>query len=172
MRLVRASTNISRKSTRSRSATTKFALATTCSSFRLSNKRDKLHPTSEFIAAAWRGGGYMTASRGRVEGIGESPHERRHGWLKNGNPPGDLSKAPRCGAKNRRDASCQCPAMRNGRCRLHGGLSTGPKTPEGIERIRRAATKHGMYSAAAITERKRFRDMFKDCREVLFAAKR
>jgi hypothetical protein len=28
--------------------------------------------------------------------------------------------------------------MRNGRCRLHGGLSTGAKTPEGIERIRRA----------------------------------
>jgi hypothetical protein len=53
-----------------------------------------------------------------------------------------------------------------------GGLSTGPKTPEGIERIRRAKTKHGLYSAAAIAERQRFRAMFKDCREVLFAAKR
>lgn len=29
-------------------------------------------------------------------------------------------------------SSCQCPAMRNGRCGLHGGLSTGPKTLEGI----------------------------------------
>jgi hypothetical protein len=28
-------------------------------------------------------------------------------------------------------------------------LSTGPKTAEGIERIRRAVTKHGRYSAAA-----------------------
>ena len=62
--------------------------------------------------------------------------------------------------------------MRNGRCRIHGGLSTGARTPEGIERIRRAKTKHGRYSAAAIAERKRFREAFKDCREVVFAAKR
>ncbi|MGB0108677.1 MAG: glycosyltransferase [Terriglobales bacterium] len=32
----------------------------------------------------------------------QSPHERRHGWLKNGNPPGDFTKAERCGAKTRR----------------------------------------------------------------------
>lgn len=31
-----------------------------------------------------------------------------------------------------------------------GGLSTGPKTAEGIARIRRAVTKHGPYSAAPI----------------------
>lgn len=70
-------------------------------------------------------------------------------WLKNGNPVGDLSKARRCGARNRRGTPCQCPAMANGRCRLHGGLSTGPKTPEGIERIRRAVTKHGQYAKRA-----------------------
>jgi hypothetical protein len=46
------------------------------------------------------------------------------------------------------------------------------KTAEGIERIRHAKTKHGLYSAAAIAERKRFRDLFKGCRDVLFAAKR
>ncbi len=50
---------------------------------------------------------------------------KRRGWLKNGNPPGDFTKAPRCGAKTRRGTRCQCPAMPNGRCRLHGGLSTG-----------------------------------------------
>jgi|SRR5450432_620661 hypothetical protein len=55
---------------------------------------------------------------------------------------------------------------------LTWGLSTGPKTAKGIERIRRAKTKHGLYSAAAIAERQRFRAMFKSCREVLFAAKR
>ena len=66
-----------------------------------------------------------------------------HGWLKNGNPGGDLTKAARCEAKTRRGVPCQCPAMSNGRCRLHGGKSTGPKTTEGIERIRRAVTKHG-----------------------------
>src|SRR5262249_50693922 len=78
----------------------------------------------------------------------------RHGWLKHGNPPGHLSKAPRCGAKNRKGGFCRCPAMRNGRCRLHGGLSTGPKTPEGIERIRKAGTIHGRYSAAAKEQRR------------------
>ena len=26
---------------------------------------------------------------------------------------------------------CQAPAMTNGRCKLHGGKATGPKTPEG-----------------------------------------
>jgi hypothetical protein len=43
------------------------------------------------------------------------------GWLKNGNPSGDFTKAPHCGAKNRRGLACQQPAMKNGRCRLHGG---------------------------------------------------
>src|SRR5215831_21245292 len=55
----------------------------------------------------------------------------RRGSLKNGNSPGDFSKAPRCGAKTRKGTACQSPAMRNGRCQLHGGKSTGPRTPEG-----------------------------------------
>ncbi|HJS84630.1 MAG TPA: HGGxSTG domain-containing protein [Acetobacteraceae bacterium] len=37
--------------------------------------------------------------------------------------------------------------MANGRCRMHGGKSTGPRTAEGIERIRKAHTVHGRYSA-------------------------
>jgi hypothetical protein len=36
--------------------------------------------------------------------------------------------------------------MRNGRCRLHGGRSTGPRTEAGIERIRAARTRHGLWS--------------------------
>jgi len=28
---------------------------------------------------------------------------------------------------------------------MHGGKSTGPKTQAGIDRIRRARTKHGLY---------------------------
>ena len=35
--------------------------------------------------------------------------------------------------------------MPNGRCRMHGGASTGPRTADGIERIRKARTKHGRY---------------------------
>jgi hypothetical protein len=40
--------------------------------------------------------------------------------------------------------------MANGRCRLHGGKSTGPRTAEGLEQIRRAKTKHSSYSAETI----------------------
>ncbi len=39
--------------------------------------------------------------------------------------------ATRCGAKTRRATSCQRKALRNGRCRNHGGMSTGPRTLEG-----------------------------------------
>jgi hypothetical protein len=38
-------------------------------------------------------------------------------------------------------------AMANGRCRMHGGLSTGARTAEGLERVRAAVTTHGRYSA-------------------------
>jgi hypothetical protein len=87
-----------------------------------------------------------------------SAQEDQRGWLKHGNRPGDLSKAPRCGARNRKGNPCQCPAMPNGKCRLHGGLSTGPRTPEGIERIRQARTKHGRFSTVALAERRRVRE--------------
>jgi hypothetical protein len=36
--------------------------------------------------------------------------------------------------------------MKNGRCRLHGGRSTGPRTEAGIARIRAARTSHGLWS--------------------------
>ena len=90
-------------------------------------------------------------------------HEPRRGWLKNGNPPGDMSKAARCGAKTRRNTKCLGPAMTNGRCRMHGGLSTGPRTPEGLERSRRARWKHGVYSretrAVLGESRRRWREL-------------
>ena len=57
--------------------------------------------------------------------------------------------------------------MANGRCRLHGGLSTGPKTAQGIERIRQAVTKHGRYTQAAKQERRGFRALVRDARELL-----
>jgi hypothetical protein len=44
-----------------------------------------------------------------------------------------------CGAKTRRGTPCQCMSVNpGGRCRLHGGLSTGPRTPEGRFRSLRA----------------------------------
>jgi hypothetical protein len=41
----------------------------------------------------------------------------------------------------------------NGRCKVHGGKSTGPRTPEGLERGRRANWKHGQFSRKAKAER-------------------
>jgi len=94
------------------------------------------------------------------------------GWLKNENPPGDLSKVARCGAKTRKGMPCQSPAMPNGRCRMHGGASTGPRTPEGLERCRLANWKHGQYSAEALEQRRMFRTFFREMRNDLSRFKR
>ena len=53
----------------------------------------------------------------------------------------------RCGARTRRGTACQKPPLRGKkRCRLHGGLSTGPRTAEGRARIAAAHFKHGRRS--------------------------
>jgi len=83
-----------------------------------------------------------------------APGQRR-GCLKNGNPAGDYLQAPRCGARTRAGCGCRQPAMANGRCRLHGGLSTGPRTPEGLARCRAARLQHGYRSRELIGLRRR-----------------
>ena len=55
----------------------------------------------------------------------------------------------RCGAKTRAARPCLRWPMPNGRCRLHGGCSTGPRTAEGLARIRAARTIHGERGAEA-----------------------
>jgi hypothetical protein len=71
----------------------------------------------------------------------------RIGPLRNGNPRGNPNAAPRCGARTRQATPCRSPAMRNGRCRMHGGCSTGPRTEEGLARVTAARTIHGGCSA-------------------------
>ena len=62
----------------------------------------------------------------------------------------------RCGAKTRKGTECQRPANKdNGRCRLHGGASTGPRTEEGRARISEANLRHGRYT----------KDKLEKCRE-------
>ena len=57
-----------------------------------------------------------------------------------------MHTAPRCGARTRSGGTCCAPVVRGKRrCRIHGGKSTGPRTPEGQERSRRARWKHGRY---------------------------
>jgi hypothetical protein len=80
---------------------------------------------------------------------------QRRGRLKNGNPSGDYLQAPRCGARTRAGCPCRQPAMANGRCRMHGGLSTGPRTPAGLARSRAARLTHGYRTAELIGLRRR-----------------
>jgi len=86
---------------------------------------------------------------------------------KTSNPPWSFMKAPRCGAKTRKGTPCMSPSMKNGRCRMHGGKSTGPKTPEGIERIRQAHIKHGRYTKEAIAQRREFNALMRTWRNTL-----
>ena len=60
-------------------------------------------------------------------------------WRFGTNWPGE-----RCEAKTRKGTAGQRPAkLPVGRCRLHGGASTGPKTKEGLKRLAESKTKHG-----------------------------
>jgi hypothetical protein len=81
------------------------------------------------------------------------PPDRR-GRLRNGAAPGDFLAAPRCGARTRSGECCRQPAMRNGRCRMHGGLSTGPRTAEGRARCAAARRTHGFYAAEMVALRR------------------
>ena len=76
----------------------------------------------------------------------------------------------RCLAKTRQGKACKNPAMKNrGRCRLHGGKSTGSRTPEGKERAAAAHTKHGRRSKAHM---EKVRQINADLRRVILQGRR
>ena len=69
---------------------------------------------------------------------------------------GPLWPGQRCGAKTRRGTKCQRPAnKKNGRCRLHGGASTGAKSEAGLQKIHAANLRHGFRSRDFLEKRKR-----------------
>ena len=74
----------------------------------------------------------------------------------------------RCRAKTRRGTACQRPAnKRNGRCRLHGGRSIGPKSAEGRAKIAAANTTTGQHTKAMIARRKKDAKIAKGLRDRL-----
>ena len=79
----------------------------------------------------------------------------------------EMHQSPRCGALTRNRTRCQSPAMPNGRCRMHGGMSTGPRTPEGKERSRMASWKHGRRSRAYTEARREATQAMRLLRQVL-----
>jgi uncharacterized membrane protein len=83
------------------------------------------------------------------------------GPLRNGNPRGNPHASPRCGARTRAGCPCRQPAMQNGRCRLHGGRSTGPRTEAGRAALRAAHTKHGQYGEEGRAFRRAVADLLR-----------
>jgi hypothetical protein len=72
-----------------------------------------------------------------------------------------MHQAPRCLARTRRGSACQSPAMKNGRCRMHGGPSPG------APRRNRNAFKHGLYTADAIRRRRQIAQLVRfACRSI------
>lgn len=63
----------------------------------------------------------------------------RHGVSENADKPNIKAGPQTCGAKTRAGHPCRNRAIfESGRCKNHGGMSTGPRTPEGRERIAEA----------------------------------
>lgn len=87
------------------------------------------HLSQKSVYPAWRSTGNFCAlmrARKRVLEANDFPVVKRRG---NG----------RCGAKTRKGEPCQAkPLPGRKRCKFHGGMSTGPRTPEGRARIAEA----------------------------------
>lgn len=60
-----------------------------------------------------------------------------------------------------------CPAMTNERCRTAWRPQYSPKTLVGIERTRKAVSKHGRYSGGAQAERRLFHQLLRESRDLL-----
>jgi len=78
---------------------------------------------------------------------------------------GGRIKCRRCTAKSSHTKEqCKRPASKlskTSKCSRHGGLSTGPKTKEGKDRIRAAHFKHGQETKEAKAERSEKSMMFR-----------
>ncbi len=71
-------------------------------------------------------------------------------------------KGIRCGAKTRRGTPCLKPAIKTkARCQLHGGRSTGARTPEGLQKLKDIHRKHGQRSREAIERSRYYRNELK-----------
>ena len=79
----------------------------------------------------------------------------------------------RCGAKNRQGNPCQRFALKqvdNGRCRLHGGLSTGARTEAGKQRQLTAKLKHGRYSQQWMAQKRLIRQQLMLTKKMMHSA--
>jgi hypothetical protein len=83
---------------------------------------------------------------------------RRHAC----NSVATMQCSPRCGARTRKGGACKSAAMRNGRCRMHGGASPG--APKGE---RNGMYRHGRRTNEAIAIRRETAEQIRRIRELL-----
>jgi hypothetical protein len=69
---------------------------------------------------------------------------------------GQVDGTPHCGARTRAGAPCRAPAMFNGKCRIHGGLSPG--SPRGTAN---GNYRDGYWTGEAVEERTFIRSLVK-----------
>src|SRR5262245_55932757 len=97
----------------------------------------------------------------------EQPHAvlSTNGGQNSRNNPMQSGTVPRriCGARTRNGTPCLTPAMPNGRCRMHGGLSPG--APKGNLHAR----KHGYYGADEISRRRKIAALLRRMRTLAAA---
>lgn len=82
----------------------------------------------------------------RAARLAQREQYKRDGKTRHGIPKDyDGSDPTRCNARTTTGRPCRAKGLSNGRCKWHGGLSTGPTTPEG--KAKAAAALNG-YRAA------------------------
>jgi len=70
-----------------------------------------------------------------------------------------MHQCKRCGARTRTGSPCKAPAMRNGKCRLHGGKSLSGRA--------HGRYVHGHFTKEAIARRKELNALLRECRRLL-----
>lgn len=86
-----------------------------------------------------------TKKRKKAKPVEETASEPKRRRRKKNKRRGDKRKRKKCGAKTRQGTPCQRWGQENGRCRLHGGNSTGPKDKTHLKG-NQFAKRHGFYS--------------------------
>ena len=100
---------------------------------------------------------------GEMDKVTKSNLENGKIWRFGASWPGQ-----RCEAITRKGTPCQRPGNKiNGRCRLHGGRSTGPRTTDGLERLVASKTKNGEFAAEKREAAKRFAEQGRQLRAEL-----
>ena len=103
---------------------------------------------------------YTTAAK---RSLGQFPQRGGYHHKTKDNPMQlPIHQAKLCLAKTRRQSLCQSPAMVNGKCRMHGGMSPGAPTGE-----RNGNYRHGLYTKENLAMKDNLRNLLRTCQETV-----